>query len=121
MLMPSKGQTQAWAEHGLINGLIKRGPFWLVKLEAKVKGLIIPLLEDQSSPGTVEEPAQQPVVIFRSSKHGDVDISTQWRDYLFWSVQDDTLVVQGGDIKFMLLQAKEDSEETAKERDTPTN
>ncbi len=84
--------------------------------------MIIPLLEDQSPPSVVEEPAQQPVVqqpvvILRSLKLGDVDISARWRDWLFWSVQGDKILVQGGDVKFMLLQAGEDGEKTAKERD----
>ena len=105
---------QSWVEHGFI----LRGPFWLKRGGAKVKGMIIPLLEDQSPPSAVEEPVQQPVVILRSSKLGDVDISARWRDCLFWSVQGDRILVQGGDVKFMLLQAGEDGEKIAKERDT---
>ncbi len=113
--MRSKGQIRYWAKHGLI----KRGPFWLLRSKAKVKSLIIPLLEDQSPPGAVEEPVQELVFILRSSRHGDEDISTRWGDYLFWSVQEDEIAVQGGEIKFMLLQGKEDETAEGVEAEEP--
>ncbi len=72
-----------------------------------------------SPPGAVEEPVQELVFILRSSRHGDEDISTRWGDYLFWSVQEDEIAVQGGEIKFMLLQGKEDETAEGVEAEEP--
>jgi len=91
-----------------------RGPFCLGR-EAKVNGIIIPLLEDQNPAGAVEEPVQQPVVILRSSEHGDRDISARWRSCAFPSVEGDRLLVREGDVKFLLLQKLvENDENTSK-------
>jgi hypothetical protein len=108
---------QTWAKHGLI----QRGPYWLKEGGARVRGLIIPLLENLKPVSAVEELAKQPVVILKSSKRGVADISAQWRTCVFLSDRDDILLVRGGDIKFMLLQAAEESEIGTKISETKAN
>jgi hypothetical protein len=87
-----------------------------------VEGLIIPLLEENQKPvSAVEESVQQPVVILKSSKGGVANISALWETCVFPSVRDDKLFVKEGDIKFMLLQAAEESEISMKISETKAN